>query len=129
MCSITMVSLKLVSLFLVQLITVLATPPPLPVVTDLPHEQWNELYQRAVLRLEQLATEQGQQFKLLRIDNAQEQIIAGHRYSIEGRFQTATGEEIDCTYDLWKAASDGFEEYNLYCGKNEYRWSLGQRAS
>lgn len=76
-----------------------------------------------------MANEQGQRFKLIRIDNAQEQLIAGHRFSIKGQFQAASGGQIECTYDLWKAESDGFEEYNLYCGENEYRWSLGQRAS
>lgn len=98
-------------------------------VTDLPQQKWDELAQRAELRLEQLAQEQEQRFKLIRIDSAQEQLIAGHRFSIKGQFQTASGEQIECTYDLWKAASDGFEEYNLYCGEKEYRWSLGQRGS
>lgn len=78
---------------------------------------------RAEIRLEQLAIEQGPQFKLMRIDNVQEQMIAGHRFSIKGQFQTATGEQIECTYDLWKAASDGYEEYSLHCGEKEYEWS------
>lgn len=144
-----MCSTKLIVFFVIQMVIVLATPPPFPAVkflklfstspslsqpitfiqiTDLPHEKWNELYQRAVLRLEQLANEQGHQYKLLRIDSAQEQIIAGHSYKIQGLFQNAAGEEVECKYDLWKAASDGFEEYNLYCGDNEYRWSVGHRA-
>lgn len=95
-------------------------------MTDLPQEKWNELATRAETRLEQLATEQGQRFKLIRIDNAQEQLIAGHKFSIRGQFQTATGEQIECTYDLWKSASNGYEEYNLYCGEKEFRWSVGQ---
>lgn len=124
-----MCSSKFVTFFIVQLAIVLATPPPLPPVTNLAQEKWAELAITAEIRLEQLANEQGHRFKLTRIDNAQEQLIAGHKFIIKGQFQTSSGESIECNLDLWKAASDGFEEYNLYCGENEYRWSLGQRAS
>ncbi len=147
-----MCSLKLVSFSVVLVTIALAFPPPLPTVneflenliyqsqinhihrsyhqvTDLPQEKWNELFERAQIRLEQLAKQQGHRIKLLRINNAQEQMIAGHRFSINGQFQRESGDEVECTYDLWKAESDGFEEYNLYCGENEYRWSLGQRDS
>jgi len=123
-----MCSIKLVTFFIVQLLIVLASPPPLPPITPLPKEKWGELTQRAEQRLEQLANEQGYQFKLIQIDNAEEQLIAGHKFSISGKFQTSNGGTVECTYDLWKAASDGFEEYNLYCGQDEYRWSQGQRA-
>lgn len=123
MCSITFVTF-----FIVQLVIVLASPPPLPPITPLPQEKWGELSQRAEQRLDQLANEQGHRFKLIQIDNAQEQLIAGHLFKISGKFKTSTGETTQCNLDLWKAASDGFEEYNLYCGENEYRWSQGYRA-
>jgi len=123
-----MCSLKIVCVLVVQLVITMAFPPPLPPVTDLPKEQWGALAERAKIRLEQLANEQGHQFTLIQINNAQEQLIAGHRYTIMGRFGTSSSQQIVCNLDLWKASSDGFEEYNLYCGENEYRWSLGQRA-
>ncbi|KAJ6649568.1 hypothetical protein Bhyg_04806 [Pseudolycoriella hygida] len=119
---------QVISLLVVQVILVAAFPPPFPSITDLPHEQWVELEQRGKLRLEQLAAEQGYHFQLIRIDSAQEQLIAGHSFIINGRFLTPSGEQ-DCKYNLWKAASDGFEEYNLYCGQDEYRWSLGSRSN
>lgn len=115
-----MCSLKFVTFFAVQFVIVLATPPPLPPITDLPQEKWDELTQRAEICLEQLANEQGHRFKLIRIDNAQEQLIAGHSFIIQGQFQTSSGEAIECKLDLWKAASDGFEEYNLYCETTGY---------
>lgn len=79
------------------------------------------------MRLDQLANEQGQRFKLIRIDRAQEQLIAGHSYKITGQFENPLGAIIECKLDLWRAQSYDFEEYNLYCGQDEYRWSIGQR--
>lgn len=99
-------------------------------MNEVPHAKWNEITQRAEMQLLQLAMEQGQQFKLIRVDSVVEQFFVGHQFFINGQFQTATGEQIECTYELFKAsASDDFEDNNLYCGENEYRWSVKQMAS
>ncbi|KAJ6649567.1 hypothetical protein Bhyg_04805, partial [Pseudolycoriella hygida] len=117
-----MCCLELISFF------VLPFPPPFPSRKDIPQEKWDELTQVATMRLEQLAEEQGHHFKLIQIQSAQEELIAGRTVMIRGKFQTSSGEQ-DCKYDLWRAKSDGFEEYNLFCGSNEYRWSLGKKSA
>lgn len=77
-----------------------------------------------------MATEQGHRFKLVRIVDAQERVFPlGLRFIINGQFQPALGEQIECMYHFWKPTATGYEEYNLFCGENEYTWSAGSPGS
>lgn len=86
---------------------------------------WGAISSKVSGHLVQLASEQGQQFKLVALTSLESQVVAGTNYRGEAEFQNSAGQTVTCQFRLLITLSDA-EDLKLNCAEQEYRVTKGQ---